>query len=290
MSPEEQRRDWLERYYACIMQQFNAFQQFSNLDELFVFISLQMATMNGLMMELLVSEGSKYSNRPLHYRTNRAPIDTRLKGFSDQELKAVLRMSCASFMKLQDEIHEHPVFETIGPSRKQELPGGQLAVALDRLGHNGNGVESTRLGCFWDRSGGACSDYLERVVKAILSLESNYLAWPSPEDRDRHSARMAKLGFPGCVGFVDGTTIPLSQRPEHQGDFYYDRHGRYSLNLQVVCDMDRRILYLFAGYTGMATDNSMLPSSSTLKLTRSFPSTIGRSHDYKVFCSSRIWK
>jgi hypothetical protein len=40
---------------------------------------------------------------------------------------------------------------------------------------------------------------------------------------------MQEEGFPGCVGFVDGTTIPLSQKPPIDGNHYFDRKKRCSL-------------------------------------------------------------
>ena len=39
---------------------------------------------------------------------------------------------------------------------------------------------------------------------------------------------METEGFPGCVGFVDGTTFPLSQKPAIDGQIYYDRKKRYA--------------------------------------------------------------
>jgi hypothetical protein len=38
---------------------------------------------------------------------------------------------------------------------------------------------------------------------------------------------MRQEGFPGCVGFIDGTMIPLSQKPKINGEVYFDRKKRY---------------------------------------------------------------
>lgn len=57
----------------------------------------------------------------------------------------------------------------------------------------------------------------------------------------------ALKGFPGFVGLIDGTLLPLAQRPHHHGEVYFDRKSRYSLNAQVVCDHQQRIRYLFTG-------------------------------------------
>ncbi|ETI44267.1 hypothetical protein F443_11030 [Phytophthora nicotianae P1569] len=34
---------------------------------------------------------------------------------------------------------------------------------------------------------------------------------------------MATECFPGCVGFIDGTTLPPSQRPAVDGSSYWDQ-------------------------------------------------------------------
>ncbi|KAF9282197.1 hypothetical protein BGZ74_002191, partial [Mortierella antarctica] len=35
---------------------------------------------------------------------------------------------------------------------------------------------------------------------------------------------LAPEGLPGCVGFVDGTTLPLAQKPAADGETYHDRY------------------------------------------------------------------
>ncbi|ORZ20814.1 hypothetical protein BCR41DRAFT_394727 [Lobosporangium transversale] len=80
---------------------------------------------------------------------------------------------------------------------------------------------------------------LDRMLKVLNSLKPQYLLWSTAGRRAMHTKEMAKKGFHECIGFIDGTTLPLSRRPEYMGDFYDDCHGNYSLNLQAVCDMNR---------------------------------------------------
>ncbi|KAF8926076.1 hypothetical protein BGZ58_000201 [Dissophora ornata] len=134
-------------------------------------------------------------------------------------------MSYDSFIKLLDEVFHHDIFKNASYPEQEEV-AAQLAVTLDRLGHSGNGMEDTCLGTFWDRSERSCQKYIERVLVALMSLQPRYVTWPTQAQRRAYAARMAMKGFPGCIGFVDGTTIPLSERPAYKADFYYDRHGR----------------------------------------------------------------
>ncbi|OWZ21276.1 hypothetical protein PHMEG_0004186 [Phytophthora megakarya] len=68
---------------------------------------------------------------------------------------------------------------------------------------------------------------------------------------------MEREGFPGCVGFIDWTTIPLAQKPAVDGECYFDRKHRYSVNAQVVCDDRRRIISFYSGLPGSCSDSAV---------------------------------
>jgi len=48
-------------------------------------------------------------------------------------------MNWVSFMKLTALLFDHEVFQTTSPCRQEEV-AAQIAVTLDQLGHNGNGM------------------------------------------------------------------------------------------------------------------------------------------------------
>ena len=66
---------------------------------------------------------------------------------------------------------------------------------------------------------------------------------------------MKNEGFEGCVGFVDGTTFPIYQRPGYDGEVFFDRKKRYSLNTQVICDCDKNITAFITGWPGSCADS-----------------------------------
>jgi hypothetical protein len=220
-----------------------------NSQDLFDYPELDTDPVDALLDELIMSTTCRYMDRPIQYRRRTVDIIQKISNFSDAECKSVLRMSWSSFQKLTALLFEHEVFQSSGP-REQEEVAAQLAVTLDRLGHNGTGMSPIRFGLFWGRSPNACRDFYTRGIQAILSLTHQFVAWPSPTKRAAHSDSMAAKGFSGCVGFVDGTTIPFSERPEVMGDFYFDRKNDHSLNAQVINDKDKRITYIFSGYSG----------------------------------------
>jgi len=62
-------------------------------------------------------------------------------------------------------------------------------------------------------------------------------------------------GFKGCIGFVDGTTFPIFQRPGFNGKTFFDRKKHYSLNVQVICDCDKYIIAFITGWPGSCADS-----------------------------------
>ena len=56
-----------------------------------------------------------------------------------------------------------------------------------------------------------------------------------------------KKGFPGVMGAIDGTHIPI-KAPRHNHEQYINRKGFFSVQLQVICDPDLFITDVFCGY------------------------------------------
>lgn len=174
----------------------------------------------------------------------------------ESKFRKMTRMSRHSFGYLVREIENHPVFfnESTCPQAPVWL---QLAVTLDRFAHYGTGASLERSQGLWGIGKGTVDDYTDRVVLALGELTSKYVRWPGEVERRKISRRMATKGFRGCVGFIDGTTIPLGQKPAIDGECYFDRKQRYSLNAQVVCDDRRKIMAFFSGWPGSCADSTV---------------------------------
>jgi hypothetical protein len=204
------------------------------------------------------------SRRPL-LSSQGCPVCTGHVSLSpDSQFRRLTRVSRAGFNAILAQIADHPVFHN-SSNNAQEPTWLQLAVALDRLGHNGNGVALERTMLLWGISKGTCCLYTSRVLLALSDLSDRYVRWPSQSERRAISRRMEQRGFPGCVGFIDGTTIPLAQKPAVDGDCYYDRKHRYSVNAQVVCDDRRRIINFFSGWPGSSADSTVYKEMSLSK-------------------------
>ncbi|MBW0505120.1 hypothetical protein O181_044835 [Austropuccinia psidii MF-1] len=114
----------------------------------------------------------------------------------------------------------------------------QLAMTFERLGSNGNGSSVEQLATTYQMSRGGVVEELCRVIGAIIALVLTYLCWPNAD------RQLAGKGFPGCVAFLDGTCIPLFQRPGVDGEVFFDCKSRYSLDFCLVCDHHMHITAL----------------------------------------------
>lgn len=101
-----------------------------------------------------------------------------------------------------------------------------------------------------------------QVCRAIASVKSEYIKWPSTEDYPASaSAFDRKYGMPNVVGCIDGTHIPV-KAPANDRDSYMNRKGYTSINVLAVCDEGMRFTYVYADRAGSVHDARVLRVSS----------------------------
>lgn len=150
---------------------------------------------------------------------------TKFYNFTDKEFLQHFRTTRCGFSVIVKEIEKNPVFYS--KSNNHQLhPGWQTAIALMRLGHYGSRTAVDIIASDVGVSGSAVIDYTNRVVKALVSVIHRWIKWPDERQREIHGRLMSKEGFPRCVGFIDGTTLPLAQKPSAEGVSYFDRKKR----------------------------------------------------------------
>lgn len=64
------------------------------------------------------------------------------------------------------------------------------------------------------------------VIKALMSVKREWISWPDVSQKEEIGRVKRAEWFPGCVGFIDGTGVPLSQRLAIDGEVYFDRKHR----------------------------------------------------------------
>jgi len=76
--------------------------------------------------------------------------------------------------------------------------------------------------------------------------------------------------LPGCVGYIDGTHIPLDEAPVEDPESYFTRKQRYAIQLQAVCDNAKRLRNIFVGFPGSVHDARVFANSDLGKRTGDF--------------------
>ncbi|XP_049795217.1 putative nuclease HARBI1 [Schistocerca nitens] len=102
---------------------------------------------------------------------------------------------------------------------------------------------------------------IQRVTNFISDLGREVIKWPSAEERGAIEAHFRGNGLPGAIGAIDGSHIRID-RPRKDPQSYMNRKNYFSIQLQVVCDQNRRIRDLFVGYPGSVHDGRVFRTST----------------------------
>ena len=151
-----------------------------------------------------------------------------------EEWQENFRMSKLTFAKLCDELKPH-LTKTETNMRKPLDVETQVAVTLYYLADEGRyrkvanafGISSSTVSCI-----------VRCVTKTISTkLGLKYIKLPSTvqEVEELVSGYKKCHGFPQCIGAIDGTHINIQQPNENYTD-YINRKGKYSINVQALCD------------------------------------------------------
>ncbi|XP_023243392.1 putative nuclease HARBI1 isoform X1 [Centruroides sculpturatus] len=109
------------------------------------------------------------------------------------------------------------------------------------------------------------------VSKAInIILLHHWIKFPTSETEMALVKQkfMSLGGFPGVIGAIDGTHIPIIapslNDPDHKEFTYINRKGYHSINTQIVCDPDMKIISVNAKFPG-STHDSFIWKSCNLR-------------------------
>ncbi|KAI5116368.1 hypothetical protein M0805_008186 [Coniferiporia weirii] len=72
---------------------------------------------------------------------------------------------------------------------------------------------------------------------------------------------MTEYGFLGCIGIVDGTLIPLANKPHVNGELYWCCKKFYMLTIQAICDHNLCFTQFEMGWPGNIQDTTVFRES-----------------------------
>ena len=113
----------------------------------------------------------------------------------------------------------------------------QLAIALVQFGHFGNASSVDSVAQWAGCSAGMVVNATCQIMEAFLTMHDEAIHYPSAADKE---AAKEWVEAASCMAwrdiwiFIDGTLIPLAEKPSFHGKAYFDRKSNYSLNVKVV--------------------------------------------------------
>lgn len=102
-------------------------------------------------------------------------------------------------------------------------------------------------------------------------MGKSYITWPNTNQRKILKSKIErKYKFPSCIGFIDGSLIPLAFQPVWSHQEFHTRKESYAVSCMIVCDHNKRIRMLHSGYAGSAHDMRVLNGSELTTKTKDF--------------------
>jgi hypothetical protein len=209
---------------------------------------------------------SRYLFRSGNYRKRRKKFDLQdalsydSVQFTEEEFLFCFRMKRESFLLFLEEMKCRKAFKP-GKFKKHRPVAYQLLVFLYRAGKEGTGGSASAVSCFFGIGKGSVINYVRRSVSALSEIEEEVVYWPDQNEKDEMKTRLAASGFRHCVGIIDGTLVVLDFRPEKYHECYFSRKSCYALNVMVVCDDRKRVIFYLAGWPGSTHDNRVFRNS-----------------------------
>ncbi|KAJ8915376.1 hypothetical protein NQ315_008263 [Exocentrus adspersus] len=140
-------------------------------------------------------------------------------------------------------------------------PINQLLTTLQFYATCGH---QTAIGDFMGIHQSAVSRIISKVSQGIARLGPQYITMPNRQEQIHIQSRFYNISrFPRVIGCIDGTHIKI-QNPgtgQDDGEVFRNRKGYFSLNIQVVCNADLKIMDIVARWPGSTHDMTIFNNS-----------------------------
>jgi len=97
------------------------------------------------------------------------------------------------------------------------------------------------------------------VIEELVSRSHEVICFPPKEKQVFMYSSIVKSPFPGALFALDGTLINLLYKGKDNSN--YTRKGAAQLNVQIICDWRKNIVYVDSNYSGRTFDNTAFVNS-----------------------------
>ncbi|KAF8576039.1 hypothetical protein K439DRAFT_1623163 [Ramaria rubella] len=189
-----------------------------------------------------------------------------LEAFKNEDPKWFCQNLCVSpetFDILVTHIEDSHVFISQGPNA-QLLVHEQLVIALFRFSHFGNSALVESIAQWAGVAAGTVVNSTPQVIVVFLVLHNKVIHWPNTQEKEAAKQWVESVS---CAAwhdgfcFVDGTLVPLADKPGYHGEAYFDRKSNYLLNVQIINLPNLCIIDYVIGHCGRAHDSTTFHDS-----------------------------
>ncbi|KAB0795114.1 hypothetical protein PPYR_04886 [Photinus pyralis] len=110
---------------------------------------------------------------------------------------------------------------------------------------------------------------IAEVTDAINEVMVDRVNFPTTfQQKNAEKLKFAQIlhGFPGIIGAIDCTHVAIQSPPVHHPEYpaivFYNRKGYYSINTQIICSADLKILNVNARFPGSVHDSAIWTTSA----------------------------
>ena len=252
----------------------------SDIEEVY-FEALQ-AKIDKLRQEILFSRVLR--KNPAVKKASQIHLLEHWRNSNHNQYRRRVRVDPDIFDGILNMIHDHDIFHNNSnvPQTPVEV---QLAIFLFRAGHYGNAASPEAIGHWAGVSPGTVVNCTNRVMVALLSRHNEYVRLPTAEEKESAKAWVEEQACPEWRdGYlvVDGTKLPLFQRPGLHGDAWFNKNRSYSMDCQVR-------FYAFLCYCNLTCHQLVTLPDSLLIVDYGLGHT-GSVHDSMAFRGTRTFK
>lgn len=202
--------------------------------------------------------------------------------YSDDYIRFRRNMRCSptTFDALVTCVADDPVFHNESHHPQMSVRE-QFAIAMYRFGHDGNAASVEDIAQWAGVSVGMVLNATRRVMVALLGLHDSAIHWPDDEEKEEAKEWVEETvcaEWRDGHSMVDGTLVPLFEKPGFYGEAYYSRKACYALNVQIINLPKGLIIDYVVGHVGSVHDSSAFEGSR-----------VYREHDTLLGQSEWIW-
>jgi len=100
------------------------------------------------------------------------------------------------------------------------------------------------------------SKIIDAVCTVFCEMRSEFIRFPTEEELSVVKQKLYHLsGIPNCIGVIDGTHIFIHTPSGNIEVMFVCRKGGHSINVQIVCDAENRILDIVVKWPGSTHDS-----------------------------------